>query len=313
MSNLGPVYEDNENYSPSRSNAKQITRDTGSNLVAIASTKQLGAVCPTDTSGGLIKNVLYVCDYDANFTRLSFIPVFGKHLHDIDSTEAGGLLSDIYQANSGKAVEINATLVIDDSLWHTAAVGTGAAMTDATPVSNDTYLEFKTGIVANNLVTSRFYGLLMSFASKMSFQHNLALNVGTSLLIRTGVNVDRIQDSQDTARRQYGLEGCDGHGVNWVMINANGNSGSLQVTATTLALADNVENNYKLLHTPATECRVYKNGVSNAVSTTNVASTGDTNHALLYVAGVKTTSTTEKIMKIWQAKITGVPGTNQLF
>lgn len=236
MSNLGPVYEDNENYSPSRSNAKQITRDTGSNLVAIASTKQLGAVCPTDTSGGLIKNVLYVCDYDANFTRLSFIPVFGKHLHDIDSTEAGGLLSDIYQANSGKAVEINATLVIDDSLWHTAAVGTGAAMTDATPVSNDTYLEFKTGIVANNLVTSRFYGLLMSFASKMSFQHNLALNVGTSLLIRTGVNVDRIQDSQDTARRQYGLEGCDGHGVNWVMINANGNSGSLQVTATTLEI-----------------------------------------------------------------------------
>lgn len=309
MSNLGPKWEDDEHYSPGRMNAKGITRDTGTNLVAIATTKQLGAVCPTDTSGGLIKNVLYVCDYDSSFNRVDFIPVFGKHLHDFDTNAAGGRLLDIRFANSAKLLEIN-NYFIDDSLYlenNLNGVVTRIGLTD------DAYLELKTLTTTNNHANVTLSGPKISFADKILMQFNAEINLNSNILARIGLNIDRVDEAQSTSRRQMALEGCDGHGTNYVIINANGNTSSLTVTATTMPLNPGAEKNYKLFHTPATEVRAYIDGVSNAVSTTNVASTGDSSHYRMFRAGIKLpTGAVEKILKLWHMQIIALPGTNQL-
>lgn len=309
MSNLGPKWEDDEHYSPGRMNAKDITRDTGTNIVAIATTKQLGAVCPTDTSGGLIKNVLYICDYDSNFTRVGFIPVFGKHMHDADSNEAGGRLLDIRFANSGKLLEVNHYFV-DDSLYLENNLNGTVTRISST---DDAYVEIKTLTATNNYANVTLSGPKVSFADKILLQFNAEVNLNSNILVRAGLNTDRVDEAQSTSRRQMGLEGCDGHGTNWVIINANGNTSSLTVTATTMPLNPGAEKNYKLFHTPATELRAYLDGVSNAVSTTNVASTGESTHLRLFRAGIKLpTGTTEKLMKLWHMQMIGLPATSQL-
>lgn len=311
MSNLGPIYQDNELYSPRRVDAKGIVRDTGTNCVAISTTRQIGAVVPTDTSGGLIKNVMYVCDYDGSFNRVAFIPVFGAHTH-FDATTGGSLL-DIQHANSMNVAPVLHLLAIDAGNFHISNVGTGAAFADVT-AANDAYIEIKTGAVTSNTSNGRVYGVLLNWAKKIIWQANLNLSHNNNLLVRLGINIDRIQDAQDNARRQMGIEGCDGHGTNWVIINANGNSASLTPTPTTVALNVTGENNYKLVHIPATECRLFFNGVSNAVSGTNVASSGDTQHDKILTVGLKLAiGTTEKILKLWHTEILAGPGTNQLF
>jgi hypothetical protein len=310
MSNLGPIYEEDVHYSPRRADAKGITRDTGTNIVAISTTRQIGIAIPTDTSGGLVKNVAYVCDYDGSMNRVAFIPIFGNHTHD-GTTGTGGSLLDVLHSNSMNVAPILDMLIIDASYFHTSV--SGGAFADVTS-ANDAVLEIKTGAVTNNYANGRVYAVLLSWAKKIIWQMNANLSHNNNLVVRCGINVDRIQDAQDNARRQMGIEGCDGHGTNWVIINANGNSASLHVTPTTIQLNLAGENNYKLVHTPATECRLYLNGVSNAVSGTNVASTGDTQHDKLLNLGVKLAAgTTEKFLKVWHNQILAAPGTNQLF
>src|ERR1044072_3726050 len=144
MSNLGPQWEDDEDYSPARMDAKTIVRDTGTAIVGIATSRQIGAACPTDTSGGLIKDVLYVCNYDGGFERVQFVPVFGKHLHNSSANEDGGSLLDIYQANSGLATMYMIKPVVED--FNITVTG-GTAALDGT-IANK--IKFDTGATINN-------------------------------------------------------------------------------------------------------------------------------------------------------------------
>lgn len=310
MSNLGPIWEDNAHYSPKRADAKGITRDTGTNIVAISTTRQLGAVCPTDTSGGLIKNVMYVCNYDDGFNRVQFIPVFGEHTHT-DADQDGGSLMDIYQANTSKVMAID-MFHMNLADWKQDLVGLGAVFVYEEG-STTGRLKMETGALASNCATGSLGGVKISFASKISWQAKIELNANNLLLTRCGVNVDRVDEAQDTARRQLGIEGCDGHGTNWVIINANGNSSSLTVTPTTSPLpsSGNVKN-YKLIEMPATEVRLYENGVSVGASSTNVASASDSDGKRLVRLGIKATTGATRILYLNIMKLLGDPGSSDL-
>lgn len=310
MSNLGPVWEDNANYSPRRMDAKNITRDTGANIVAIATTRQLGLVCPTDTSGGLIKNVVYVCDYDEAFNRLNFVPIFGKHTHSADTPEMGGTLMDIYQANTAAVVQID-MMHINLSDWQLVTVGTGTSLTyDESTTS--ARAKFDTGGTGNNCITGTLGGGAVSFAARLNWQAYMDVSANNNLLFRAGVNVDRVDEAQDTARRQIGMEACDGHGTNYVIINANGNTASLVVTPTTAAVAAGVRN-YKIAMIPATEVRLYEAGVSVGVSGTNVPSDSSSDGKRLFRCGIKCTTSTSRQIFFHNFKLLGDPGSNRLF
>jgi hypothetical protein len=311
MSNLGPIWQDDEQYAPRRMDAKTIIRDTGANIVALATTRQIGLAIPTDTSGGLIKNVAYVVDYDAGFNRLAFVPVFGPHTHSSSTT--GGDYIDIRHATSHQIVELNMfSPIVEDFLTTVSGSPTPTLAIETTSTSRR--LKFETGGGGNAYITGRKGGVSLSFAQKCMFQVKQELTESNNQVTRTGINVDRVEDSQDTARIQFGLEGCDGHGTNYVIINANGNTSSLTATATTAVLdVAGIIKNYKIVQIPASEVRLYENGVSVGVSTSNVASTGDTDTAKLFTMTIKATAAVSRILRLWHAQIIGTPGTNELF
>ena len=308
MSNLGPQWEDDEDYSPARMDAKTILRDTGTAIVAVASTRQLGAVCPTNTSGGLIKDVLYVCNYDGGFDRVAFVPVHGKHTHSADTAEQGGTLMDIYQANTANVIQID-MFHINVADWKVDTVGTGGVFA-YDELTTSGVLRVETGATTGNCKTGSIGGGRLTFTKKISWQAKIEINANTALLTRFGINVDRVDEAQNTARRQMGIEACDGHGVNWVIINANGNSASLHVQATTAPITTRYS--YKLVAIPSNEVRLYTNGTSNAFSTTNVAFDSDTDGFRLTRAGIKATSNTNRMIWLFVMKILGDPGATDL-
>jgi hypothetical protein len=304
--NLGTLYEDDEDYSPARCNAKGILRDTGTNIIAIAQSRQLGLVIPTDTSGGLIKNVTYYVDYDSNFNRISFEPIFHTHEHNGSDNESGGRFLDILLANINEAGTIESFNPYNLSMWWDAK-GLGASGVLDIDTSNVT-ARFKTGTTTSSYAHSTIGGIVFEFGDLMSFQWGGFCNLNANILTRVGINVDSVTQTPDTAIRKMGMEGCDGHGTNWVVINGNGNSGSEFVTATTAPLTGSgtsVEQ-YALLHVPADTVYFFANRVLNASSTTNVASDGTTADSRTIRAGIKLpTGTTEKILHVKYFKLVG--------
>jgi hypothetical protein len=102
--------------------------------------------------------------------------------------------------------------------------------------------------------------------------------------------------------------------VNLVIINANGNSASLHVQATTAPIVNSPTGpkNYKLINIPSDSCTLYSNGVSVGVSTTNVAFDSDTDGLRLTRIGIKTTSGAEKFLYMNLMKLVANPGSADL-
>lgn len=295
MSNLGPVYEDDEDYSPSRMNAKGIIRDTGTNIMALAASKQIGLAIPTDTSAGLVKNVAYYVDYDSSFNRITFEPLFHRHTHSVNanSDEDGGSYLSIRHTNISEFADVQLTHLSDDTqtTWTTSA--SGGSITFESP-ADDAYHQLNTNAVAGNYITATLPGVKYQWDNPLKIQMQIGCTENANILIRAGIGNERIHETPSTSRRQMAIEGCDGHGTNWVMLNANGNSASLEVTATTIPLLDN-KDTILLDHIPADSCNVYRNGTLNATSTTNIADDGASEMARLFRWGVKLQSGTDDI------------------
>lgn len=311
MSNLGPVFEDDEHHSPGRGNAGKIVRDTAENILAIADTKQVGAAIPTTTFGGLIANVTYVPLYNASFVRTGWKAVSGMHDHSSDTDVDGGSFLNIKFANIENVQEITRWLSPIPEDFVVTKVGTGT-LTKVTSGAEG-YLQLITSGASNDLITALATGPRLEWDTLMSLQLKMDISNNSSLLARLGINTDRVEDAQDTARRQMGMEACDGHGTNWVIINANGNTSSLVPTATSAALAEGGRTGYALVHIPATEVRLYKDGVSVGVSTTNVASSSGSDSSRLFIWGLKTTTGSTRNIKLRLAYIIGKISANNLF
>lgn len=311
MSNLGPIYEDDEHYSPARNNAKSILRDTGSNIVALAPTVQLGLVCPTDTSGGLVKNIVYYVDYDSSFNRIGFEPVFHQHTHGPGSgDEDGGSMLSILNANLLEFIEVNWVMQQEqpESFWETAYLnGTIISVQSG----SDAYHEINTLSATNNYITATMQGARLQFDDPINLLFQTDLNRNSNILARTGLNIDRVSDTPSTSRRMMGIEGCDGHGTNWVMLNANGNSGSLVITATTAPLNAGGDNTYWLIHDPASSLKLLYNGTLMATSITNIADDGVSERSKLFRWGVKLPTGTSNItQQLHYVRITGNQNVN---
>ncbi|HJX79143.1 hypothetical protein [Glutamicibacter sp.] len=305
--NLGTQFEDDEDYSPARCNAKGILRDTGSNIIAIASSRQIGLAIPTDTSGGLIKNVTYYVDYDSNFNRINFEPIFHTHTHDgSGDNEGGGRFLDILLENANEAGQIESFNPYNLSMWWDAKSLGASGVLDIDQSFVTT--RFKTGTTTGSHAHGTIGGIVFEWGDLLNFQWGGFCNLNANILTRVGINVDTVTQTPDTTIRKMGMEGCDGHGTNWVVINGNGTSGSEFVTATTAPLTGDgtdVEQ-YALLHEPATAVYFMANRILNATSTTNVASDGTTAHSRTIRAGIKLpTGTTEKILHVKYFKLIG--------
>lgn len=309
MTGLGRLFEDDEHHSPNRANAGKIVVDTAENILAIAEDKQVGAVRPTNTAGGLIAGVTYVPIYDINFNRTGWQAISGRHLHDADTEVAGGSLLNIQLANLANVMLMSRWLAPIPEDFVVSKVGTGVLQRKT---SSEWGLELQTSSANNDLTTARGVGLRYDWDAKLTLQFKSDTSHGSGLLARMGINTDRVEDSQDTARRQMGIEGCDGHGANWVIINANGNTSSLTPTPTTAPVLESSKKSHALVHKPAEEVRLYVDDVSVGVSTTNVASSSTTSPERLFIWGIKTTSgVVVKEIELRHALICGKPSSSQ--
>jgi len=189
-------------------------------------------------------------------------------------------------------------------------VGTGGLTRGS---SGDLPLVCATSAANNDLTTARGIGIRYEWGSMLTLQFKANASHNSGLLARMGIGTDRIEDSQDTARIQMGIEGCDGHGTNWVILNANGNTASLTTTPTTSPVLEANKTGYALSHIPAIEVRLYEDNVSTGVSTTNVASSGSSDANRLFIWGIKVTSgAVIKSIELRHAIVVGNPSSNQL-
>ena len=295
MSNLGGL-RTLESISPDKANANAVLQLTGTEMAAIPTNVQVGLVHCLETSGGFTKDVIYKPIYDEFMVRTSWLAVTQKHNHDADDDLAGGELIDILYANGFKAALID-YYKINSSEFRFFGSYSGGSWGFDDSVADTTKLMLFTGNTTNNNITAQGDGVRLLFSKKMRFDVRIEVSHNTGIAVRLGVNIDRLDQSQSTSRRQIGLEGCYGHGTNWVIITSNGNSGNLTATQTLLPI-NSAADLYSILFTPALEARFYYAQVSQAASPAGATpSNGNTDHDKQWRMGIKTDNTTGK--KLW--------------
>lgn len=307
MPNLGGL-RTLEQLSPDKSNASSVVSLTYTEMANLPTNVQVGLVHCLSTGGGFIKDVIYRPIYDESFVRTSWLAVVQKHKHDADDDISGGSLIDIYYANGDKAALIDYYKLNTSEFRFFGSFSGGSYGFDDSE-SNTTSVAQVTGITANNNITAQGDGIRLLWSNIMRWDMRIRCSHNSALVVRLGVNVDRLDESQSSSRAQIGIEGCDGHGTNWVIITANGDSGSLTATATVLSLISAADL-YTMKFVPATEARLYYAGVSQAASgvgSTPDADSGSTDANKQWRMGIKTINTTSKKLNFWGGQQIGVP------
>lgn len=305
MSNIGGL-RTLESLSPDKHNAMGVVKLTSSEMAALPITTQVGLIHCLDTGNGFVKDVIYKPIYDGSFNRTAFVPVVQAHDHSANDDVSGGSLIDIYYANGDKAALIDYYKInISEFRLFGSFSGGGVGFDDSE--ADTTSVSLSTGITPNNNLTIQGDGIRLLFSSKMRWDFRMRASHNSGITLRAGVNIDRLDQSQSTSRRQIGVEGCAGHGTNWVIISANGNSGNLTATQTLLPI-NSVADLYSMLFVPALEARLFYAGVSQAASPAGATpSNGNSDHDKLWRFGVQTTNSTQKKFNYWSGQQIGVP------
>lgn len=307
MPNLGGL-RTLEPLSPDKHNANSIISMTYQEMAALPTSVQVGLVHCLTTGSGFIKDVIYKPIYDGSYIRTSWLAVVQKHNHSSDDDVAGGTLIDIYYANGDKAALID-YYKLNSSEFRVFGSYSGGSYGFDDSESNTTSVALFTGNTANNNITAQGDGIRLLWGSVMRWDIRLRCSHNSTLVVRAGVNVDRLDQTQSTSRAQIGIEGCDGHGTNWVIITANGESGSMTATSTILSLVSAADL-YTMKFVPAVEARLYYAGLSQAASgagSTPKLSSGSTDADKQWRMGIKATNATGKKFNFWGGQQIGVP------
>ena len=298
--NLGEHFEDNH-LTPAIFNAKSVLADLGTNLASLAVDAQYGLLNCIETGGGFETGVVYVPIYDTqDMTITEFRPVFKTHLHNSINSQDGGPVLDIYHANSGFGqVEFIPSPEIADF----EKFGSGTFTIDRTSGSSDRRLSMNSTAVSSTNVSVQRGGPKVMFDANVELQTRIQNSHNSDLALRIGINCDRLDQAQSSSRRQIFAEGCDGHGTDYVIGTANGNTASLSITQTTIDLAEPVFTMTNFLK-PGLEHRIYKDGVSEAASdSTSCPSDGSSDAARYLTYSIQTNVSQSRILEFWWYRI----------
>jgi hypothetical protein len=302
--NLGEPFTGDSHYSPPRVNAHGWVVGTGDEIAAIPNTFQIPAALCIETGSGFIQDVVYYSQYNSSMVRTGWLPFSPKHHHDVDDDVAGGLLSDIFNANMGKFVW---------QLIHTPRaaqfsidkVGTNATIVDVA-AAGDEYMKITTGTpAANDLVTGTRSGITVDWAKPIYFQVMSHIAVGTSLLARTGCGIERMEEGTNDLAK-IGLEDCSVSAVNRQIVTADGNTSSRTLITSTEPISTS-NKSHKLIHNPGVNVKYYVDGVLNTTKSNNIPASGTILRNKLIRLGIKTTNTVEKVYEIRAVGIFYVP------
>ena len=300
MPNLGGL-KTLESISPDKSNASGVIALDHTQIAALSNAVQVGLVHCLSTGGGFVKDVVYCPVYDASYNRTGWVAVMRKHDHSANDDVTGGTLMDIYYANGDKAVLIPYYKLnpLDFRLFGTFSGG-GYAWDDS--VADVSKLFLYTGTTDDNNITLQADGIRLLFSEKMRWDMKLSASHQNEIYTRVGVNIDRLNQTQSTTRRQMGIEGCfgtgvAGHGIYWAVITSKGTSGNLTAT-NSLVPINAVADIFTMKLIPAVEARFFYAGTSYAASTSSSTPfDGNTDHDKQFRMGVQQLDTSQKA--IW--------------
>jgi len=303
MSELGDVFAGDASISAAKIDAKCFAVMNGTKIAALASSQAIAAAIPTTTAGGFTVNVPVYRKVDGS----GWLPFAVKHTHSLGTDLDGGTYHEVRRSNS-VIIVING----NDSKgsYYNEVSGTGAVIQDnvTTSLSN---AQVYTGVVANNYASIFLSSLKLSFASPAFCQMKLNEGVGTSILTRIGVGIEKVQNAVDNTQK-FGIEGCDTDGTDFMLLEADGTARSKIDSLTPIATSTKT---IKLTFTPGanTKCEAGFGGTV-ATITLNCPNSGAvTNENQLWRAGVKTTNTTAKTINLFAMQLFGKADTADWF
>jgi hypothetical protein len=304
MSELGDVFAGDASISAAKLDAKAFAVMTGTKIAALSSAQAIAAAIPTSTTGGFTINVPVYRKVDGS----GWLPFAQKHTHSLGTDLDGGTYHEIRRSNSGLIV-IN--LVSDTkATFYSEVSGTGAIIQDnvTTSLSN---IQVYTAVTSGNYASIFLSSLKLSFASPALLEMKLNESVGTSILTRIGVGIEKVQNSVDNTQK-FGIEGCDTDGTDFMLLEADGVARSKIDSLTAIATSTKT---IKLTFTPGanTKCEAGFGGTVATISVNCPNSGAITNENQLFRAGVKTTNTTAKAINLFGMQLFGKADTADWF
>lgn len=267
------------------------------------------------TLNPIYKNMLVTCEesggifvkdvtYKRNTDNTQWITISGgKHLHNLDTDPAGGLLTDILMANQLKTYYMPALL--NATVNNFTKEGT-ATMVDEIDVTGNR-IKIDTGASTATFGHLSRGGVKLSFGqpSQFVFKGNVAYTSGVgNLTSYIGCGVAAVNDSTNAI--QYGIQVCDSSGTdrNWEMVNGNGTIKGTQPS--NAAVKQNAgPRSYRMLYTPGSKTEFWDNNSLQGTNTQAVVATGANTGIRNVSIGLKTNTTTSRQLYCYGVSLIG--------
>lgn len=282
-------------------NAKTVFRGTGSEIAALSMGLEIPVALCTLTEAGFIADVTYIRSADG----LSWKPAFRKHYHDDDTDEAGGLLFEIMRRNSPKLFDLSKHLTMHAGAFSQLHSGGGAVVeiNNANSMGLEIRSSTNSPSVINDAGNIVDGGPNLDLANRYIFQYKgRVTSANSAILWRLGIGMEYSHNSPDN-NVKFGLEGCDGDGINIQLVSAD-TVGRTKVN-TGAPMLPSVSKIYRVDYNPALKVQYDDNDGFTVSKTTNVPSGGVVPQDAMFRAGIKTTTTTQQKLLIRSLRIMG--------
>jgi hypothetical protein len=289
-----PIQTDTQTFSVPELRQRTVSRMTGTEMGSWDfATKPINVFCTASGSGYLVGH-FYCTGNDG-----TVYDAFRTHNHS--SAAEGSSLYDIMFNSSGSFIDWNKSAGVAPADFGLITLSGASTLTEEM-ASSQMYSKFLTGIIANDYVNGIVGGGRLFFGSPITMQLKYATSHNTGSLLKFGIASTTVETAAGTLP-QMGFEHCSASSVNIGVYSADG------ATRQTDYLTDVVQTvpyGLRIDYYPSSKI-IAKNGAGLSVThTSNLPSiSAASNSDNLFRAGIKTTNTTAKTLKLYAARVYG--------
>lgn len=235
-----------------------------------------------------------------------------KHLHNADTNQAGGRLSDIQRNNIANALIFHQVLGFGPNDLYTYVGPTNAPTIALDLATGATKLD--TLATTGNYLVSKIMGVSPSLKFPLTAQTKMQFHGNaTNVFVRWGINMEPMDLSNSTSVK-WGIESCPAVNGNWNLVSSDGTTrtaidAGASLEGTTAVSSDDNARSHCLDYLPGNMINYYYG--SNAVVskstqmplTSSAPGTIPADNVITY--GLKTSDTNAKQLYIWGIAVHG--------
>ena len=233
-----------------------------------------------------------------------------KHLHNLDTNAAGGLLSDILRNNMSKLMLFHNVLGFGPNDLYTYGSATATIALDLASGA----VKLDTINTTGNYLVSKIMGVSPSLKTNMTAQTKMQFHGNaTNVFTRWGINMEPM-DLTNSVTPKFGIESCPAVNGNWNLVTADNTTrtaidAGASLEGTTTVSSDDNSRSHILDYLPGNMVNYYygsntvvsKSTQLPLISSAPGAIPGD--NVLTY--GLKTADTNAKQLYIWGVALHG--------